>query len=60
MDNHKISKKTYVSPKIELIYIVECEMSIAASSATVFPGDANNTPTVTEWEETKNEQNWNF
>lgn len=60
MGNNKTSKKRYLSPKIEHVYLVELEMGIATSSATVVPGDANNTPSVTEWEEVKNEQNWNF
>lgn len=60
MGNNKTSKKPYLSPKIEHVYIVELEMGIAASSVTVAPGEANNTPSITDWEEEKNEQNWNF
>lgn len=58
-DNKKL-KKNYIAPKIELAYIIELETGIAASSATVTPGGTNNAPVVTDWEEKKDEHNWNF
>lgn len=63
MGNNKKSKKTkksYIAPKLELAYVVELETGIAASSATLMPGETNNIPVVTDWDEKKNEQNWNF
>jgi hypothetical protein len=60
MGNKKNQKKRYIAPKIELAYIVQLETGIAASSATITPGETTNTPVVTDWEEKKNEQNWNF
>ncbi|WP_367329757.1 hypothetical protein [Sphingobacterium multivorum] len=53
-------KKKYVAPKIERIYRVDMEESIATSSATISPGGSSNTPQVTDWEEKKIEKDWNF
>ncbi|WP_336834218.1 hypothetical protein [Sphingobacterium siyangense] len=53
------TKKKYVAPKIERIY-VDMEESIAAGSATISSGGVTNTPQVTDWEEKKIEKDWNF
>lgn len=58
--NEPTKKKKYVAPKIELIYRVDMEESIATSSATISSGGVTNTPQVTDWEEKKIEKDWNF
>ncbi|WP_275152363.1 hypothetical protein, partial [Elizabethkingia meningoseptica] len=52
-------KKDYKPPVVMISYVT-MEQGIAASSAQIIPGGSSNTPAVTDWDEKKDEQNWEF
>ncbi|KUY17773.1 hypothetical protein BAZ12_17810 [Elizabethkingia miricola] len=56
---NQTEKKYYEPPVLEVLY-VKMEQGIASSSAQIVPGGSTNTPTITDWDEKKDEQNWEF
>jgi hypothetical protein len=56
---NQTEKKYYEPPVLEILY-VKMEQGIASSSAQIVPGGSTNTPTITDWDEKKDEQNWEF
>ncbi|MDV2445994.1 hypothetical protein CMU93_00580 [Elizabethkingia anophelis] len=53
-------KKEYIPPAIS-VEIIELEYNLAnTSTTTITPGGNNGVPNVEDWEENKDEQNWEF
>lgn len=58
-ENNTLVKRAYTAPSVD-VEIVYLEQGIAKSSATVAPGGDTNTPTIEDWDEKEDVQNWNF
>ncbi len=58
-ENNNLVKRAYIAPSID-VQIVYMEQGIANSSATAKPGGDTNTPTIEDWDEQEDVQNWNF
>ncbi|MDV3943412.1 hypothetical protein CMT69_00470 [Elizabethkingia anophelis] len=56
---NQTEKKDYKPPVLGVVYVT-MEQGIASSSAQIVPGGSTNTPTITDWDEKKDEQNWEF
>ncbi|WP_225551769.1 hypothetical protein [Sphingobacterium bovistauri] len=52
-------QQKYFAPKIEFV-LFELEDGIATASTQIQIGGTNGTPQVTDWEEVKDQQFWDF